>query len=121
MDENQIGRNINTTPVQRCVRDGPPHTLVGKAMPLQLNGPGFKPSGGSRHDYRQDQGRHGIFLVFAFFVFFFFDFVPFVGDPRESRGDVAFPPTCGPQKSGLWQPILILSPLLGTPENAGVM
>ena len=33
-----------------------------------------------------------------------FDFVPFVGDPRACRGDVAFPPTCGPT--------LILSPFL---------
>ena len=23
MDENQIGPNMNTTPVQKCVRDGP--------------------------------------------------------------------------------------------------
>ena len=28
------------------------------------------------------------------------DFVPFVGDPRECRGDVAFPPSLGPQPSG---------------------
>ena len=28
------------------------------------------------------------------------DFVPFVGDPRECRGDVAFPPSFGPQPSG---------------------
>ena len=34
MDENQFGPNINTTPVQRYVRDGP--TLVGKAVPLHL-------------------------------------------------------------------------------------
>ena len=25
---------------------------------------------------------------------------PFVGDPRECRGDVAFPPSFGPQPSG---------------------
>ena len=28
------------------------------------------------------------------------DFVPFVGEPRECRGDVAFPPSFGPQPSG---------------------
>ena len=28
------------------------------------------------------------------------DFVPFVGDPRECRGGVAFPPSFGPQPSG---------------------
>ena len=72
------------------------------------------------------------------------NFVPFAGDPRECRGDVAFPPSFGPQPSGaidetwtifestlcFWvhhgDPrlrfrVLILFPLLGTPENAGVM
>ena len=33
-------------------------------------------------------------------VGFDFDFVSFVGDPRECRGDVAFPPSFGPQPSG---------------------
>ena len=28
------------------------------------------------------------------------NFVPFAGDPRECRGDVAFPPSFGPQPSG---------------------
>ena len=28
------------------------------------------------------------------------DFVSFVGNPRECRGDVAFPPSFGPQPSG---------------------
>ena len=41
MDENQIGPNMNTTPVHRCVRDDPYPS--GKAVPLQLKGPGFKP------------------------------------------------------------------------------
>ena len=55
------------------------------------------------------------FLLF-FFLFLCFDFVPFVGDPRECRGDVAFPPTCEPPlKAGVRQPILILSPLYHLP------
>ena len=40
MDENQIGPNMNTTPVQRCVRADPYPS--GKAVLLQLNSPGFK-------------------------------------------------------------------------------
>ena len=44
MDENQIGPNMNTTPAQRYVRDGPHHS--GKTVPLQLEGPGFKPQWG---------------------------------------------------------------------------
>ena len=39
-------------------------------------------------------------------------FEPLFGDPRERRGYVALPPTCGPP--------LTLSPCLGTPKNAGV-
>ena len=41
MDENQIGPNMNTTPVQKCVRDDPHPS--GKAVPLQLKGARFKP------------------------------------------------------------------------------
>ena len=53
-------------------------------------------------------------FLFCFFCFFSVLILSnLLGDPRESRGDAAFPPTCGPA--------LILSPLLGTPENAGVM
>ena len=41
MDENQIGPNINTTPVQRHIRDGT--YPRGKAVPVQVEGHGFKP------------------------------------------------------------------------------
>ena len=88
------------------------HTLVGKAMPLQ--GPRFKPQSSQYAGLQVGSGTPWDNFCFHFFLLFFcFDFVPFVGDPQECRGDVAFPPTCGPA--------LILSPLLGTPENAGVM
>ena len=41
---------------------------------------------------------------------------PFVGDPRECRGDVAFPPSFGaPEKAQLRQPLLILFPYVGDP------
>ena len=43
MDENRIGQNMNTTPVQRHVRSGPYPS--GKAVPLQLEGLGSNPSG----------------------------------------------------------------------------
>ena len=44
MDENQIGPNMNTTPVDCKSEMG--HTLVGKAVPLQPEGPRFKPQWG---------------------------------------------------------------------------
>ena len=50
MDENQIGPNINTTPVQRYVRVGPYPS--GKAVPLQLKVLGSNPSGGTLLDHR---------------------------------------------------------------------
>ena len=50
------------------------------------------------------------------------NFVPFFVDPRECRDYPALPPTCGPlEKAGVRQPLLILSPCLGTPENAAGM
>ena len=76
MDENQIGPNMNTTPVQRYVRDGPYPS--GKAVPCNLKVLGdvaFPPTCGPH--------------LFSFCP-------PLFGDPRECRGDVAFPPTCGP-------------------------
>ena len=68
-DENQINPNINTTPVQRHVSDGYPS---GKAVPLRLQCPGFKPH------CRQYAGLHagpgGCYekiFVFVHFAFFF--------------------------------------------------
>ena len=48
-------------------------------------------------------------------------FVRLFGDTREWTDYVAISPSFwAPEKVGLRQPILILSPCLGTPENAGV-
>ena len=41
MDENQIGPNISTAPVHSSADMG--HTLAGKVLPVQLEGPVFKP------------------------------------------------------------------------------
>ena len=109
--------------------------------------PGSNPSGGSLPDYRQDQGHHGKFFLFFLFIWCF-DFVPFAWDPRKSKLDVAFPPSCGPpRRQGLrsqfrfcphlfgdprecrgdeafppsFGATLTLSALLGTAENAGLM
>ena len=113
MDENQIGPNMNTTPVQTYVRDGPYPS--GKAVPCNWKVPGSNPSGVNLQVYRQDQGHHGNF----FFCFFCFDFVLFVGDPRKCRISALL---WASQKARFRHPILILSPLsLGIPENAGVM
>ena len=98
MDENQIGPNINTTPVRRYVRDGP--YPGGKAVPFNWEIPGSNPNEVNLQNCRaKGQGHHGETFVFVSFAFFFcFDFVPFVGNPRECRADVAFPPTCGPHQ-----------------------
>ena len=96
MDENQIGQNMNTTPVQRYVRSGPYPS--GKAVPLQLEILGSNPVGVTCRAGGKIRDTMGQFLFLFFLPFFCFDFVPFVGDPRECRGDVAFPPTCGPPK-----------------------
>ena len=71
MDENQIGPNINTTPVQRYVGVGPYPS--GKAVPLQMNVLGSNSNGGNLPDHREGQEHHGKFFVFVFvFVFFLF-------------------------------------------------
>ena len=90
MDENQIGPNINTTPVQKYVRDGPYPS--GKAVPCNWKVLGPNPGGSICRITGRMRGTAGNF--FFLFLFFFFYFVLFVGDPRECRGDVAFPPTC---------------------------
>ena len=69
MDENQIGPNMNTTPVQRYVRDGPYPS--GKVRPCNWKILGSNPNGTQLQDYRQVQGHWGKFF---FFAFFFFDF-----------------------------------------------
>ena len=76
MDENQIGPNMHTTPVQRYVRDGPYPS--GKAVPCNLKVLGSNPSGVNLQDHRQDQGYHGKFF---FLLFFCFDFILFAWDP----------------------------------------
>ena len=68
MDKNQIGPNINTTAVQKSVKDSP------------------YPSGQSSASTNEAANS---------------DLVPFVGDPRECRGYVAFPPSFGrPRRQG---------------------
>ena len=64
------------------------HTLVGKAVPLQLRGPGFKTQWGQSAGLQAGPGTPWQIFCFCFFCFFL---------------------------------ALILSPLLGIPENAGVM
>ena len=103
MDENQIGPNIHTTPVQGYVRDGPYPS--GKAVPCNLKSPRFlgsNPSGVNLQDHRQVQGYHGK-------VFFCFDFILFVWDPRECTISAHL---WASQKAGFRHPILILSPLV---------
>ena len=103
MDENQIGPNMNTTPAQRFVRDGPYPS--GKAVPCNLKVLGSNPTGVNM----QDIGRPRDTTRKFFFAFFCFDFILFVWDPRECRISAhlwAF------QKAGFRHPILILSPLV---------
>ena len=40
-------------------------------------------------------------------------FLPYGGDPRECRGDIAFPPSFGSPGPGLRQPFLILFLFVG--------
>ena len=76
MDENQFGPNINTTPEMA-------HTLVGKAVPLQLQAHGFSPQWGQSVGPQIGSGaKWNFFWLFC---------------------------------------ALMLSPLFGNPENAGVM
>ena len=89
MDETQLDQ-ISIPPLCRGVSEMA-HTLVGKAVPLQLHGPGFKPQwgqsaglpAGSRTPWEN-------FFSCALIL------SPLFGDPRECRGDVAFPPSFGP-------------------------
>ena len=68
MDEHQIGPNINTTPVQRYIRVGTYPS--GKAVPLQMNGPGFK----SQREYSTAplEGSSTPWGIFCFCFFLFF-------------------------------------------------
>ena len=104
MDENQIGPNMHTTPMQRYVRDGPYPS--GKAVPCNLKVLGSNPSGVNLQDHRQDQGYHGKVI---FLLFFCFDFILFVWDPRECTISAHL---WASQKAGFRHPILILSPLV---------
>ena len=59
------------------------HTLLGKAVRLQLKGGGFIPSGVSLKDPWQEQDP--LKTIFGFFCSFLcFDFVPFVGTPENA-------------------------------------
>ena len=89
MDENQIGPNINTTPVQRYVRDGPYPS--GKAVPCNLKVLGSNPSCVNLQDHRRDQGHHGKEFFLLFFVL---TLSSLFGTPENA----GFPPTCGPPR-----------------------
>ena len=68
MDENQIGPNMNTTPVQRYIRVGPYPS--GKAVPRQMNGSGFN------HQWGQSTGpQEGSRTLWEIFCFCFFCFL----------------------------------------------
>ena len=81
MDENQIGPNMHTTPVQRYVRDGTYPSA--KAVPCNLKVLGSNPKGRQSEDHRQDQRYHGKVLFCFFFCSDFILFILFVWDPRE--------------------------------------
>ena len=66
MDENQIGPNINTTPVQKYVRDGPYPSS--KAVSCNWKILGSNLSGVTLQDYGKVQGCQGRFF-FCFFLF----------------------------------------------------
>ena len=108
MDENQIGPNMDTIPVQRYARDG--RYPSGKAVPCNWKVLGSNPTGVNLQDYRQDQGHHGNFFL-GFLFFFVLTLSSLLGIPENAR----FLPTCGPprrQKAGFRHPILILSLLV---------
>ena len=89
MDENQIGPNMNTTPVQRYVRVGP--LPSGKVVPLQLEVLGSNPVGANYWTTGRVKDTIGKFLFLFFLFFWCFVFVPFDGYPGESRVEVAPP------------------------------
>ena len=89
MDENQIGPNMHTTPMQRYVRDGPYPS--GKAVPCNLKVLGSNPSGVNLQYHRQDQGYHGKVIFLLFFVL---TLSSLFGTPENAR----FLPTCGPPR-----------------------
>ena len=66
MDENQIGPNMNTTPVQRYGRDGPYPS--GKAVPCNWKVLGSTPGGSICRTIGRMRGTMGNFF-FAFFLF----------------------------------------------------
>ena len=77
MDENQIGPNTNTTPVQKCVRDSPYPGGYSSASVIEQSWVQIK--------CRQDQGHHGKFFVFLFFCFFSALILsPLLGIPKKA-------------------------------------
>ena len=83
-DENQIGPNINATPVQRYGSDGPYPS--GKTVSLQLWHPGFKPHCRRFAGMQAGPGTSWENFSFCLFFFFFFcfDCVPIVLMPYLS-------------------------------------
>ena len=62
------------------------HTLVGKALPLQLEGPGFKPQWGQSAELQARPGTPWEKFYFHFFPFFFFAFTlsPLLAIPENA-------------------------------------
>ena len=88
VDENQIGPNMHTTPVQRYVRDGPYPS--GKAVPCNLKVVVSNPSGVNLQYVAGPRIPWEIFFCF-FFVLTLFSLL---GTPENAR----FLPTCWPPR-----------------------
>ena len=89
MDENQIGPNMHTTPMQRYVRDGPYPS--GKAVPCNLKVLGSNPVA----SICSTIGRTRDTMGKLFFCFFFvLTLSSLFGTPENAR----FLPTCGPPR-----------------------
>ena len=106
MDQNQIGPNMDTTRVQRYVRDG--RYPRGKTVPYNRKVLASNPTGVNLQDYRQDEGHHGNFFWF-FWFFLFLTFSSLFGIPENARFSAHL---WASQKAGFRHPILILSLLV---------
>ena len=81
MGENQIGQNMNTTPVQRYVRSGPYPS--GKAVPLRLEVLGSNPVGANWRAVGRIRDTMGQFLFLFFLLFFALTLSPLLGIPEN--------------------------------------
>ena len=79
MDENQIGPNMHTTPVQRYVRDGPYPS--GKAVPCNLKVLGSNPAASICRTIGRTRDTMGKFFFCFFFVLALFSLL---GTPENA-------------------------------------